>query len=394
LVLFIDEVDALVGDTLISLLRGLRSGYDRRPTSFPSSVILCGVRDVRDYRIHSSSSSSENKSIITGGSAFNIKAESLRLDDLDKQQIELLLGQHTEATGQTFTSEAIDTIWNLTLGQPWLVNALAFQACFVNEEGKNRAHPIDRELIELSKEKLILRRDTHIDQLADKLRENRVRRVIQPILLGDQNAETFVQPDDLQYCLDLGLIKYTDRGPAIANPIYREIIPRELISDTQEFLKARFAPNWVSNDGSLDVPKLMAQFQEFYCENGEIWSNRLAYREAGPQLLLQAFLQRVINGQGRIEREYALGTCRTDLFLRWPFASGVQKTVIELKLLHKSLERTIAEGMAQVVAYAERCRADQIHLLVFTKKANVPMNERVFRRNETFQGHSITIWGM
>jgi hypothetical protein len=54
------------------------------------------------------------------------------------------------------------------------------------------------------------------------------------LCIGDQNAETFVQPDDLQYCLDLGLIKSTDRGPAIANPIYREIIPRELISDTQK----------------------------------------------------------------------------------------------------------------------------------------------------------------
>jgi len=49
MVLFIDEVDSLVGDTLISLLRQLRSGYDRRPSSFPQSIILCGLRDIRDY---------------------------------------------------------------------------------------------------------------------------------------------------------------------------------------------------------------------------------------------------------------------------------------------------------------------------------------------------------
>ena len=52
LVLLIDEIDALVGDNLLSVLRQLRAGYDRRPESFPQSVVLCGVRDVRDYRIH------------------------------------------------------------------------------------------------------------------------------------------------------------------------------------------------------------------------------------------------------------------------------------------------------------------------------------------------------
>ncbi|MCY4376127.1 MAG: ATP-binding protein, partial [Spirochaetaceae bacterium] len=54
LVLLIDEIDALVGDTLLSVLRQLRSGYDQRPDAFPHSILLCGVRDVRDYRLHSS----------------------------------------------------------------------------------------------------------------------------------------------------------------------------------------------------------------------------------------------------------------------------------------------------------------------------------------------------
>lgn len=73
-VLLLDEVDSLVGDTLISLLRQIRAGYTQRPQHFPQSIVLCGVRDVRDYRIYTAS-----KEIITGGSAFNIKAESLRL---------------------------------------------------------------------------------------------------------------------------------------------------------------------------------------------------------------------------------------------------------------------------------------------------------------------------
>ena len=89
LVLMIDEIDALIGDTLLAVLRQLRAGYPDRPRQYPQTVILCGVRDVRDYRIQSTA---EN-AIIAGGSAFNIRTESLRLGTDEVQQ---LLTQHTE----------------------------------------------------------------------------------------------------------------------------------------------------------------------------------------------------------------------------------------------------------------------------------------------------------
>ncbi len=125
LIIFIDEVDALVGDTLISLLRQIRAGYAQRPEAFPQSMVLCGVRDVRDYRIHRS-----DGEIITGGSAFNIKSESIRLGDFTQSDVKALLQQHTDATGQTFEPGVLDEIWADTQGQPWLVNALAYEACF------------------------------------------------------------------------------------------------------------------------------------------------------------------------------------------------------------------------------------------------------------------------
>ena len=126
LVLLIDEIESLVGDTLIAVLRQLPGGCDQRPESFPHSVVLCGVRDIRDYRIRSSS----EQTAITGGSAFNVKARSLRLGDFTEANVLALLAQHTEETGQAFTSEALDTVWTRTRGQPWLANALCAEACF------------------------------------------------------------------------------------------------------------------------------------------------------------------------------------------------------------------------------------------------------------------------
>jgi len=119
LILFIDEIDALIGDTLISVLRQLRTGYALRPAAFPQSIVLCGIRDVRDYRIHSS----REKTIITGGSAFNVKAKSLRLGNFTEAETRLLYQMHTDSSGQQFEDAAVDLLWYLSQGQPWLACA-------------------------------------------------------------------------------------------------------------------------------------------------------------------------------------------------------------------------------------------------------------------------------
>ena len=347
LVLLIDEIDTLIGDTLLSVLRQLRAGYDRRPGGFAQSVVLCGVRDVRDYRIHSRT---EN-AIVAGGSAFNIKARSLRLGDFSPDEVRSLLAQHTEETEQAFSPEASAGIRSRSQGQPWLVNALCAEACFGNGSGRDRARPITANHVIEAQEQLIVRRETHLDQLADKLQEDRVRRVVAPLLSGGDERPFSAR--DLEYVRDLGLIA-RDEPLRIANPIYAEVVPRELTSAAQAGLVEE--PAWyVDADGGLDVEKLLAAFQAFFREHSEHWLGRFDYAEAGPQLLLQAFLQRVVNNSGgRIEREYGLGRGRTDLLIVWPRggqpARGeptADRFVVECKVVRKSLERTILEGLDQ-----------------------------------------------
>ena len=274
LVLMIDEIDALVGDTLLAVLRQLRAGYPDRPRWFPQSVILCGVRDVRDYRIHSSA----EKAVVAGGSAFNIKAKSLRLGDFSPLEVLTLLEQHTEETGQTWTAGAKDAIRSLTRGQPWLVNALAYQACFEERAGRDRSRPVTEQAIRDACEQLILRRETHLDQLTDKLQEERVRRVVEPLLSGARDSEA-PRPDDLQYARDLGLIR-ADGPVEIANPIYREVIPRDLTYTTQMTLY--HDPAWYVEDGALRIDKLLAAFQTFFREHSEHWLRRVPVPGSGP----------------------------------------------------------------------------------------------------------------
>jgi hypothetical protein len=391
-VLMLDEVDALVGDTLISLLRQLRSGYPERPARFPQSVILCGVRDIRDYRIHTS-----HQEIITGGSAFNVKAESLQVGNFSPEENQALWLQHTEATGQSFDPAIFPELWEDTWGQPWLVNALGHQLIHKNRRLRDdRSIAVTLEDYWKAREELIQSRATHLDQLTDKLREPRVHRVIAPLLQTEHDPEGLIE-DELQYVEDQGLIR---RKPVltIANRIYREVLPRELTSGWQTGM-SMLSAWYISPDHRLDMPKLLTAFQQFFRESSENWLRHFDYQEAGPQLLLQAFLQRIVNGGGRIDREYGLGRKRTDLYIQWPldeqqgYYGPMQRIVLELKIQRGSLEPLLQAGLEQTVEYAQRCGADEAHLLIFDRRPHIAWEEKVWQREESHAGMTVNVWG-
>ena len=389
LVLLIDEIDTLVGDSLLSVLQQLRAGYPDRPARFPQSVVLCGLRDVRDYRMGAS------------GSPFNIVAESLRLGDFSRAETLALLGQHTAETGQAFAPEALEAVWTQTRGQPWLVNALAYGTCFENKALRaDRSRTVTAADVAAVREQLIVDRVTHLDYLADKLREERVRRVIEPMLTG---ADRYAFTDrDVGYARDLGLLAQ-DAPVRIANPIYAEVLPRELAWVAQETLDLS-PPRYLRADGSLDAALLMREFQDFFRRHSEHWRNRFAYEEAWPQLLLQAYLQRVVNGGGRIEREYALGSGRVDLLIVWPLAERVQEFAVECKVVRErdGLESTIEEGVEQTARYVARCAAEAGHLVVIDQREDRSWDEKTFHhrrrpaRPQSGAGaaSSVDVWGM
>ncbi len=395
LVLFIDEIDSLVGDSLVSVLRQLRSGYPNRPAAFPMSIILCGVRDVRDYRIVLS-----NQDIVTGGSAFNIKAASLRLGNFSKEEIHELFMQHTDETGQEFDEGCFPIIWHATEGQPWLVNAIGLEVTYNMRENRDRSVRIIPDMVERAIENIIYRRDTHIDILINILKEDRVRRVIQPMLANSDDAEDGNIPsDDIQYVEDMGLIKRERGKPRrIANNIYREIIPRELTWSTQDGLTQN--PLWYMNqDNSINMEKLLLDFQQFFRQNADSWIGSFDYAEAGPQLLLQAFLQRIVNGGGYIDREYGLGRRRTDLLIRKPLTDGyggpVQRIVLELKIRRGALDNVIEEGLEQTFAYMDLCGSvDEGHLIIFDRSGEKSWEERIWHERRSFAGKDIMVWGM
>ena len=360
LVLFLDEIDALENQALISVLRQLRDGYADRPKGFPWSLALVGMRDVRDYKVASGASDR-----LHTASPFNIKLESLTLRNFTVEEVATLYRQHTAETGQVFTGEACARAFDLTQGQPWLVNALARQAVEVLQPDPR--HPITVEIIDQAKEKLIARQDTHLDSLAERLREPRVRRVIEPIIAGTLSP-TDLPADDIRFVVDLGLVRRINGGGlTIANPIYREVIPY-VLSDTARAYLPQISPTWLNPDGTLNADRLLDAFLKFWRQHGEPLMKTSPYHEIAPHIVLMAFLHRVVNGGGSLEREYAVGSGRMDVRLQY----GDFVLAMELKVWRDGRPDPLKEGLAQLDDYLSRLSLETGWLMIFDQRSGQP----------------------
>jgi hypothetical protein len=388
IVLLIDEIDALKDDVLISVLRQLRDGYPRRPGGFPSSVGLIGLRDVRDYKVASGGSDR-----LHTASPFNIKVESLTLRNFNEPEVAELYQQHTTDTGQVFEPEALKLAFDLTQGQPWLVNALARQ--LIEEIAPEPETTITPSMVAEAKEILIRRQDTHLDSLAERLREDRVKVIIEPILAGQELPQT--SNEDRQYLVDLGLLRRDPAGGlVIANPIYREVLPRVLAQGSQDSLPM-ISPTWLTTTGELDTDQLLHAFMDFWLQHGEALLKSAAYPEIAPHLVLMAFLHRVINGStssprrggGTLEREYAIGRDRMDLCLRY----GSIILGIEIKVWRTGRSDPLTKGLEQLEGYLDRLKQSSGWLVIFDKRTNaLPLEERLQTElAQTANGQQVTV---
>ncbi|MCO6489683.1 MAG: ATP-binding protein [Phaeodactylibacter sp.] len=382
LVIFFDEIDGLQNGTLITFLRQLREGYVNRPEiPFPHSVALVGMRNIRDYK----SKLRAQRETLGSASPFNIITKALTLSNFSVEEIKGLYRQHTEATGQVFEKAAVKSVHDYTDGQPWLVNAIAREA--VAEILENDfSTTVTANHVEQAVKNILLRRDTHIDSLLERLNEERVRKVVEPIITGEKYAISFTD-DDTQYCLDLGLIKDEDKVLKPANKIYGEVIIRKLSYDTQYHMESQIENRWVRPGGSLDMNGLLKAFQQFWRENSGIWQEKYQYKEAAPHLILQAFLQRVTNAGGDILREYAANRNRMDLCVRY----GPNKYPIEIKLHYGP--KTIPEGLEQLGGYMDQVGEKEGWLVVFDRREETSWEERIYWKTEEENGRMIHVVG-
>ena len=376
LVVLFDETDVLQDAALISFLRQLREGFSRRGVGkFPVSIALVGMRDLKDYITASKGGIPPNP-----GSPFNIKEDSARLSNFTKEDVVHLFAQRTAENGQQITQEALDYVYEQSQGQPWIVNSL-FKRATVRVLEIESTETVELKHIIEAREQMIMARETHLDALTERMRDPRIRRVVQSIMIGETDISINRDDPDVMLAMDLGLVKWdTNQGFTIANPVYVEILTRVINLGFHDNMPSPSSWRWQMSDGRLDMDALLREFQDFWRNHSETWEQWTKYTEAFPHLLLMAFLQRVVNGGGRIEREYATGRGRMDLAVEY----RGEWNIIEIKLLRKgsTFDRVKAEGLKQVVRYRETftppvgCHKTitGVYLVIFDRR---PENEKL-----------------
>ena len=379
-VLFFDEADCIPASSIISFLRQLRDGYiSRDEAPFPMSIALVGMRNIRDFK----AKIRPDADTLGSASPFNIIKKSLTLRNFTEEEVGELYAQHTAATGQVFMPEAVHRAYELSCGQPWIVNAIANECvCGIH---KTDLDPVTLDDVNAARESLVRRRDTHFDSLLERLKEPRVRQVVEPVIMGEDHDFDPLN-DDYQYVLDLGILK-TERGNLTpANPMYGELIGRALTWGSQ-FKMQRIIPDlpWVTEDG-IDMDWMMKAFQKFWRENAESSPDIYGYKESFGHLTLMAFLQRVTNGKGQIDREMALGSGRLDLCVEF----GKGRYAIEAKLKKRFNE----EELKKTAKYLDSLGLSEGFMPVFDPDKSKTWDERCWLDTKVVDGKTIHCYGV
>jgi hypothetical protein len=388
LVMLFDEVDALKGDAMISFLRQLRGGFMKRGVGkFPVSIALVGMRDLKDYI-----TAAKDGVPPSPLSPFNIKTDSILLGNFIQDDVKKLFIQRTEETGQQITEEALEYVWEQSQGQPWIINSL-FERVTMRILKRNDYRTVTREHIEEAREQMILARETHLDSLAVRIKEPAIRNVMESLITGTPDPD-LTASEGFRICTDLGLVKKERSTPMVANPIYKEVLARQLTYSAQDAIPEP-EWQWEKSDGTLDMDALLMEFQKFWRKNSEIWEQKSDYTEAFPHLLLMAFLQRVLNGGGQIEREYAAGRGRMDLAVEYK----KRIYIIEIKLVHSydTLAEIHDEGLVQIQKYRDKTdKAAPAYLVIFDRRPemkNRPWDEKIYWQEEAVPSGTVTVAG-
>lgn len=157
--------------------------------------------------------------------------------------------------------------------------------------------------------------------------------------------------------------------------------------------------SYVQPDGRLNMARLIADFAAFWMQHGEILAKGIGYQEAAPHLVLMAWLHRIVNGGGYIEREVGIGQERIDLLIRWPYLGPQgercwQVEAVEIKAWRdRDRKNPLTKGLAQIDAYLDRLGLSTGVLAIFDDRSTAPDIEERTRVEPTTtpNGRTITL---
>ncbi|MDM8545426.1 AAA family ATPase [Candidatus Venteria ishoeyi] len=388
LVLFFDEIDSLGTHLLLPFLRQLRTGFEARPKKFPHSIVLVGLRDIQEYQFTEAHiSPSEQEEMLPGvETPFNICSKSLRIKWFNLNQVGLLLEQHSEETGQVFNEDIQYHLYQLTNGQPWLINALAnilVELSRVNSADPPLYHEIDLNMVKQAKIELLQHNAIHLENLFKKLKEPKFKLIIEAILTGGIPDFNHFR-DALNYAYSFGIV--TRHTPiTFSTPIYQYAFIISMSEPFQWVLPPALTESMqFVRDGNLDPDQLLTAFQQFYYRHGTQWLSQCPFQQAGCYLLLFAFLLRTLGEQAEFNWHTAMGVGYCSMHVEFVG----QTHLFCMKLSRDQYARE--EGLIQLREQLKQHQLNRAYLLLF----DVSHQNRVYREEIIEDNKHMILFGM
>ena len=340
-VLVIDEFDGIPPAALSDFLHTLRHIYIAGKPRCPHSVGIIGVKSIAQLNY--------DRSI----SPFNIQDE-FQLPNFTLEQVQELLGQHTDEVGQPFVPEVIAAIHKQTAGQPVLVNR--FAQILTEELEVPETEPITMTHFSEAHTELLHGQNTNIEHLTTNIRRNpRFESVLMRIMARDEGVDFNMDDDIISELAMYGVIRRaTDGMCEILNPIYLYRIMRtfkptvnglehEYLSSgsSEDFLK------YITPTGQIDMAALLDNFRDFIVRVGfQILQVPDTPQESVGRHLLLAYLDQFVKLiDGFMHIEVPTGRGRMDIII----IHNRQKYIVETKIWRG--DNRYQAGKKQLAAY-------------------------------------------
>lgn len=378
LVMIIDEIEGLNPDLLGQFLHTIRALYHSRDTNCLKSTILVGVSNIVGV-------AEDN------ASPFNI-AEELPLPYFTPEEVQNLLTQHTTETGQVFAPAVIDKIYEITAGQPGLVNG------FANQLVKRHPHksPLTlEEYLEVEEWYATEAIDKHIANILNKAQE--YRPFVESMLFSEGEIPFRIDREAIKVLYTNGIVRKGARGfvefwvPLYRKRLYDAFYPYTNGEATK--ISASFNTFTFFNEaGELDIAKLINHYKAYVAKRGfkvfleKNKKGQLTIKEAGLIYSFETFLAAFITeAEGRSYREANAGLGKSDLIV---YLNG-HEYLFETKKYYSPGK--FSKGKRQLAHYARGLGLDKAVYLVFTPR-QLEYPEDVLEGIEVHEGIEILVF--
>lgn len=352
IVIFIDEFDGIPLSELGHFLTAVRDLYQQYKMVTQKALYSMGLIGIRNI----------TKLVVGGVSPFNI-ADQVEMPPFSLENVRNLYNQYTEEANQPFTEEAVIKVYEETGGQTWLVNRLG--TILTVDIKPETIEPIDGADVEKAIELLLLEKNSHFDNLYEKAKlykETFVKIVFDHVWYKPDN-------EDQSWLEQYGLIKRKEKKAVVANNIYKKRFVDTFFDET-DVLESVSPTRYILSGGGLDMENILLDFEQYIARIGiqAFYKEKKPYEKTGQFLLTAWLYQFVKEGEGDLHYEAKSGLGIMDIQLTF---KG-KRYIIETKVNHGKLDRTVTQGVKQVVEkYLASEHCQEGYLVVFDPKTPV-----------------------